>query len=131
MAQISAADLLIAAQRVTNNAYAPYSGFYVGAAALFSDGNMYCGVNVENVSYGLTICAERTAIFSGVTAGSVKLKTIALSAKNKHGKPLLTFTPCGACRQVIAEFSTPDTEIIVDGVGVFTLAELLPRAFEF
>lgn len=131
MAQISAAALLIEAQRVAKNAYAPYSGCHVGAAAQFSDGAVYCGTNVENASYGLTICAERSAIFAGVSAGRTQLLAIALSATNKHGEPLLSFTPCGACRQVIAEFGRPDTEIIVDGVGAFTLAELLPRAFEF
>ena len=123
-------SLLQLSRRIRNNAYAPYSGFSVGAAALFSNGQIYVGVNVENASYCLTNCAERSAVFAGVTAGCVQIDQIAISAQNKHGELLTAFTPCGACRQVLAEFGHRDTLVIVDGAGTFLLSELLPHAFQ-
>jgi cytidine deaminase len=116
--------LLEMAQKIAVKAHAPYSRFYVGAAAQFSDGKIYCGVNVENKSYGLTICAERSAIFAGIAAGSRKLDAIAVCSLAHDN-----CYPCGACLQVIAEFGTPDTKIFV-GHEVMTLNDVLPKRFE-
>jgi len=92
---------------VSQNAYCPYSNFPVGAAVLGDDGNIYYGCNVENVSYGLTICAERNAIFSAVANGCKKIKKIVLVAT--AGK---NTGPCGACRTVIDEFADGDIPVI-------------------
>lgn len=117
-------ELKKAAQKAAVKAYAPYSRFYVGAAVLFTDGVVFSGSNVENKSYGLTICAERAAIFSGVSAGHRKIAAVAvccLAHDNCY--------PCGACLQVIAEFGTADTQIFV-GNEVLRLKDLLPKTFE-
>jgi cytidine deaminase len=87
------------------------------------------GANVENASYGLTICAERTAIFSGVVAGHRRLLRVAITCRDADGRPVPGIVPCGACLQVIAEFGGPETEILVDGAGTFRLADFLPRPF--
>ncbi|MDD8017624.1 MAG: cytidine deaminase [Bacteroidota bacterium] len=106
-------ELISRATQAKKNAYAPYSKFRVGAAILTDDGTIFDGSNVENASYGLTICAERNAVFQAVHAKKRKITAVAVTSDEK------TFiTPCGACRQVIAEFADPDTEIIlitVDG----------------
>ena len=125
--------LVAAARRAADHAYAPYSGWHVGAAAVFvgADGPPFVGANVENGSYGLTICAERTAIAAGVVAGHRRLARIALTARDREGRPVQGIVPCGACLQVIAEFGTPDTEIVIDGGGTLRLADFLPRPFGF
>ncbi|AZV56734.1 cytidine deaminase [Clostridium sp. AWRP] len=110
------------------NAYAPYSNFKVGAAVLAEDGKVYTGCNIENASYGATNCAERTAIFKAISEGNRAIKAIAIvGVENDY-----TY-PCGVCRQVIAEFASKDTEIILGkGEGEYivkTLDELLPGAF--
>ncbi len=110
------------------NAYAPYSGFTVGAALLTKEGHVYCGVNVENASFGATNCAERTALFAAVAAGERAFVAIAV-AGGKYGEaPDTACTPCGVCRQALAEFCAPDMRVILAD-GVVTLGELLPRAF--
>ena len=110
------------------NAYCPYSDFKVGAAALFEDGKIYTGCNIENASYGATMCAERTAIFSGVSKGNKKLKALALIG-DING---YTY-PCGMCRQVISEFVQDDIMIyIVKNEKDYlekTFSELMPGAF--
>ncbi|NDC43387.1 MAG: cytidine deaminase [Chitinophagia bacterium] len=125
--------LLKLARRAASKAYSPYSGFSVGAAVLFSGArateNVHVGCNVENVSYGLTICAERNAIFAGITAGDMQITKIAISSFDSSGFLLSNFVPCGACLQVIKEFGNPDTLITVDGRGDYLLAELLPIPF--
>lgn len=98
--------LLKAARQVKEKAYAPYSHFHVGAALLTPSGNIYTGCNVENTSYGLTICAERNAIFQMVAAGENRISEILVIGDTEHFLP-----PCGACRQVIAEFAGKDTVI--------------------
>lgn len=110
---------------IRERAHAPYSRFAVGAALLTREGKIFCGCNVENLSFGLTICAERAAVFSAVAAGETDFVAIAIVSDSKE-----PITPCGACRQVLAEFAS-DLEVrsaTVDGT-VFrsTLAELLPR----
>lgn len=113
--------------RARENAYAPYSRFSVGAALLGGDGRVFTGCNVENASYGLCICAERNAVFSAVAAGTQKFRAIAIVSS--AAQPV---TPCGACRQVLAEFA-PSFDVRCygnDGSEVaHTTASLLPHAF--
>jgi cytidine deaminase len=121
-------DMLItAAKKARENAYARFSNFKVGAALLSSDGKIFTGCNVENSSYGLTNCAERTAVFKAVSDGSTKFK--ALAVYTDANPPA---TPCGACRQVLYEFN-PDLEIVcANSMGVsekFKLSDLLPEGF--
>lgn len=120
--------LVAAACEARQRAYAPYSHYLVGAAILTADGRMFTGVNVENASYGASSCAERTAIFSAVTAGAREVVAVAVCTENG-------VTPCGICRQVLAEFAGPAGEMAVwlaDAEGNLretTLAALLPEAF--
>lgn len=114
------------AKKARRHAYAPYSGFAVGAAVLAADGRVFSGCNIENASYGLTNCAERTAIFSAVAAGARELAALAVVAEGD-----LPCSPCGACRQVIAEFAV-ERIILANLTGkmqVVTKEELLPFAF--
>ncbi len=112
------------AREVALRAYAPYSRFRVGAALQDTAGVIFVGCNVENASYGLTICAERAAIFCAVSGGAVRpFSALAVSCLDGQ------CSPCGACRQVIAELFTADPAIVVDGVGQFTPGELLPHGF--
>ena len=108
--------------------YAPYSRFPVGAALRTSSGRIFCGCNVENLSFGLTICAERAAVFAAIAAGETQFEAIAVVADSVQ-----PVTPCGACRQVLAEFSS-DLKICSANLQgqsyVTTIAELLPRAKE-
>lgn len=120
-------ELIDRAQAAYRNAYVPYSHYPVGAAALFSSGVVYCGCNVENASYGLTVCAERNAIFQAVAQGDRDLKGIAIAV------PTDAFpSPCGACRQVIREFALDCPVILINGSGQTrqtSLGALLPEAF--
>lgn len=109
------------------NAYCPYSRFPVGAAVLTGDGQIFSGCNVENASYGLTICAERNAIFQAVAAGRTKIRAVVVLTQTSDPTP-----PCGACRQVIGEFA-PEAEVVCFGTrrqpARYTLSQLLPKAF--
>jgi cytidine deaminase len=119
-------DLYEAARSVRANAYAPYSNYRVGAALDAGDGNVYLGVNVENASYGLTVCAERSAIASAISTGARRFETIAIA-----GPDDTLCSPCGACRQVLAEFN-PLLRVIFttpEGPVSTTLSELLPHSF--
>ena len=112
-------------------AYAPYSGFAVGAALLASDGAVYQGCNIENASFSPTICAERTAFAKAVSQGQREFVAIAVCG-GKGGKIENLCTPCGVCRQVMAEFCGPDFQIYMakpDGYEVRTLSQLLPDSF--
>lgn len=125
----TARSLLAEARAALATTYVPYSGFPVGAALLTTDGSVFTGGNIENASYGLTVCAERVAIFKAVNSGHREIAAIAVVAANVD-----EVTPCGACRQVINEFVPPDASPVVilerHGKPVFTtLDELLPRAF--
>lgn len=132
MANPPAADLLSMARLAAEQAYAPYSGWHVGAAVEFTETTVpHIGTNVENGSYGLTICAERSAIFAGVAAGGRRLVRVALTCRDRDGNLVAKIAPCGACLQVIAEFGGPDTTIVIDGRGTFRLADFLPKPFEF
>lgn len=129
---MSISPILAAARAASIHAYSPYSGFRVGAAVQFAKSTqLYYGTNIENKSYGLTICAERTAIFAGVSLGYRDIETIALSCRNSNNEPIRSFFPCGACLQVIAEFGNPETVILIDGMGEYRLSQLLPQPFEF
>jgi len=122
-------DLLEAARLASRAAYCPYSKFHVGAAIL-AGGRVFTGANIENASYGLTVCAERTAAFAAVLAGNSRFEAIAVACVDAPpgSKPGL-LSPCGACRQVLAEFADDRTPVIVAGIGRMTLADLLPMAF--
>ncbi|MBX6313168.1 MAG: cytidine deaminase [Isosphaeraceae bacterium] len=122
-------DLLQAARAASQAAYCPYSQFHVGAAVL-AGGRIFTGANIENASYGLTICAERTAVFAAVLAGASRIEAVAVACVDAPaGSDPALLMPCGACRQVLAEFAGPETPVFVEGAGTFTLAELLPHAF--
>ena len=118
-----------AALEARKRAYAKYSDFLVGAALLTTDGKVYSGCNVENVSYGLTICAERAAAFTAVAAGERRFEMLAIASSGG-------VTPCGACRQVLAEFAPGLPILLVDverpgEIVEVSLRELLPGAFTF
>jgi cytidine deaminase len=118
--------LLAAARGVLSHAYAPYSQFRVGAALLARDGQVFSGVNVENSSHGLTLCAERSAMVNAVSAGVRDFLAIAVVCEQT-----MPCMPCGACRQVLHEF-TPDLVVVVEDTGgprLLPLADLLPHAF--
>jgi cytidine deaminase len=122
-------ELLDEARRASRAAYCPYSNFHVGAAIL-AGGRVFSGANIENASYGLTICAERTAAFAAVLAGAGRFEAIAVACVDAPvGSGPEMLMPCGACRQVLVEFADPSTPVIVDRVGRMTLADLLPMAF--
>lgn len=122
--------MIAEAVKVLPNAYAPYSKFLVACCVCSDTDVLYTGVNVENSSYGLTCCAETSAICKMVTAGEQRIKSVVVLAGNN-----LLCSPCGACRQRIHEFATPDTQIhLCDKDSVLrtlTLDELLPLAFDF
>ena len=114
------------------HAYAPYSGYKVGAALLCADGTVYQGCNIENAAYGPTNCAERTAIFKAVYDGHRDFVSIAVCG-GKDGAITGTFPPCGVCRQVMREFCKDDFKIYLadaDGYQAATLAQLLPHSFQ-
>jgi cytidine deaminase len=118
--------IIKSAMRVRHFAYAPYSQYQVGAALITRSGRIFTGVNVENAAYPAGICAERTAIFKAITAGEKDY--IAMAVVTENGG-----TPCGSCRQVMAEFSLEMTVIVLDKTGNTildtTVADLLPGAF--
>jgi len=118
-------DMIAKAMEAREKAHVPYSHFAVGAALLAQSGRVYTGCNVENASYGLSICAERTAVFKAVSEGERNFEAIAVVTEKG-------VTPCGACRQVLLEFGEDIQVIVANGAGeyrVFTLRELLPEAF--
>ena len=122
--------LIKAAIESRKNAYAPYSGFSVGAAILCQNGQIYTGCNVENSAYGETLCAERVAFGKAISEGERSFVAIAIvGGKDSVDTPCM---PCGSCRQVMAELCKKDFKIILkngDGVAQYTLSELLPHAF--
>lgn len=126
MTELEIQKLMDCAIKARENAYSPYSHFAVGAALLCEDGTLFEGCNIENASYGLTNCAERTAIFKAVSEGHTKFKVLAVVADTEG-----PCAPCGACRQVMAEFKIP---LIIMGnlmgnIKIVTIEELLPFSF--
>lgn len=128
MKQVSPEALIKQAVAAAQHAHCPYSDFHVGAALLTQEGQIFTGANVENASYGMTICAERTAFGSAITAGIRTFEAIAIVAET------LPY-PCGACRQVIAEFCKPDFTVLLATLAEphiiqsYTIGELLPHSF--
>jgi cytidine deaminase len=125
MLVMTAEELIGLAREARQRAYAPYSRFAVGAALLGRSGRVYTACNVENVSYGLSICAERAAVFKAVSEGEQKFEALAVVTS-------VGGSPCGACRQVLAEFNYNMTVYVADTEGqyrAFTVEELLPEAF--
>lgn len=125
--------LIEKAERARENAYAPYSGFLVGSAVLGKDGSIYTGCNIENVSFSATNCAERTAVFKGVSEGCLSFDAVAVVGGRKDEGTVFCY-PCGICRQVLAEFSETEklTVIIAKSVSEYkitTLDKLMPHAF--
>lgn len=120
------------AREAMKNAYAPYSGFQVGAALLCVDGTVYQGCNIENASYGATNCAERTAVFKAVSDGRRDFAAIAICG-GRNGEITSTCPPCGVCRQVLSEFCGEDFPVYLAGQGesyeTRTLGQLLPLCF--
>jgi homotetrameric cytidine deaminase len=122
--------LLEMAREAAHKSYSPYSGFRVGAALRLTNGEFVTGTNVENVSYGLTICAERAAMVQAVSrwGPGVRVNAVAIANLNDAASP-----PCGACRQVLAEFIEPEAPVIfpaADGVRVMPFSQVMPLAFE-
>lgn len=119
-------ELVRRARQARAYAYAPYSGYTVGAAVLSASGRVYSGANVENAAYPSGICAERAAVFAAVGAGEREIAAVAVATENGG-------TPCGSCRQVLSEFGPQAIILMVDGSGTVvaqaTLSELLPNAF--
>jgi cytidine deaminase len=131
MANPEQARLLKAAVLASKRAVAPYSKFHVGAALLTRSGEIISGANVESISYGLTCCAERIALFKALTEGKKNFTAVAVVAPLKDGP-----TPCGACRQLLAEYAPDAVVWIADArvpkkVREFTVRDLLPNAFSF
>lgn len=125
----NAPEKLIAAARIAmRNAHAPYSNFMVGAALVTTEGQIFAGCNVENASYGMTNCAERTAIFSAVTDVGPKMEIEAIAIVNCHDAPC---SPCGACRQVIYEFGPKAIVHFLSAKGwkKLSITDLLPEGF--
>ena len=124
--------LMETAKKARQSAYAPYSGFLVGAALLCESGEIYEGCNIENASFTPTCCAERVAIYKAVSEGNMSFKAIAVSG-HKEGAADLPCYPCGVCRQVLSEFASADLRVLLadnDGIISTTLGGLLPNAFD-
>ncbi|MGN1224745.1 MAG: cytidine deaminase [Ruminococcus sp.] len=127
MKQLTMTDHALA---VRKNAYAPYSGFQVGVALQCTDGSIFTGCNVENASYSMTICAERSAIVQAIAAGNQSFRSIAIvGGKTDEEAKTIPCPPCGACLQVLAEFCDGDFPILLTD-GVHKLKEFLPNAFQ-
>ena len=121
--------LIARAGEAAGRAYCPYSRFPVGAAVETEHG-IFTGCNVENASFSLGVCAERVAIHSAIAAGVRNISRLAISCVGADGTVgLAGHMPCGACRQVMAEFMSPDAEVLVDGAGIWRVDELIPHAF--
>lgn len=129
---MTSTELYNMATEAAKGAYAPYSGFHVGAALLCEDGTVFTGCNVENAAYSVTVCAERVTLFSAVAAGHRRFKAIAVagSADGDFTKPC---PPCGVCRQALAEFCDGSMPVILadgkGGVAEYSLDSLLPLSF--
>jgi cytidine deaminase len=123
-------NLLEEAKKAAEQSYSPYSGFKVGAALRLNNGKVVTGTNVENVSYGLTICAERAALVRAVSefGPGIRIEAVAVANLNNASSP-----PCGACRQMLAEFAEPDVPVVfpaADGLRTMSFEQVLPLGFD-
>ena len=125
----NAEALLAAARKAADQAHCPYSNFHVGAAVRCTDGTVVSGCNVENASYGLTICAERVALFNCVAQGLQPLELAVSCVDAQEDAPLASRMPCGACRQVMQELLPNDATVHIDGIGERRINQLLPEGF--
>ena len=130
LTQATLDDLLKEAKRAAESSYSPYSGFKVGAALRLANGKVVTGTNVENVSYGLTICAERAALVRAVSefGPGIRIEAVAVANLNSAASP-----PCGACRQMLAEFAEPHAPVVFpasDGVRTMSFDQILPLGFD-
>lgn len=130
LSQAALGNLLEHAKKAAEMSYSPYSGFRVGAALRLSNGEVVTGTNVENVSFGLTICAERAALVRAVSqfGPGIRIEAVAVANLNSAASP-----PCGACRQMLAEFSSPDAPVVfpaADGTRTMRFDEVLPLGFD-
>ena len=125
----NAEALLAAAREAAEQAHCPYSNFHVGASVRCTDGTVVRGCNVENASYGLTICAERVALFNCVAQGLQPLELAVSCVDAQEDAPLASRMPCGACRQVMQELLPNDAIIHIDGIGERRIEQLLPDGF--
>jgi homotetrameric cytidine deaminase len=130
LAQAALDNLVEEATKAAENSYSPYSGFKVGAALRLNNGSVVTGTNVENVSFGLTICAERSALVRAVSqfGPGIRIEAVAVANLNNAASP-----PCGACRQMLAEFAAPDTPIVFPAEGgrrTMPFEEVLPLGFD-
>jgi homotetrameric cytidine deaminase len=129
-AQAALDNLLEHAKQAAEQSYSPYSGFKVGAALHLNNGKIVTGTNVENVSYGLTICAERAALVRAVSefGPGIRIEAVAVANLNNAASP-----PCGACRQMLAEFAEPDVPVVfpaADGIRTMSFEQVLPLGFD-
>lgn len=126
-------ELAASALRMREFSYVPYSDFAVGAALLTKDGKIYTGCNVENAAFGPSICAERTAVVKAVSEGDRQFAAIAIAGGRRGMAPEKYCPPCGVCRQVLAEFCSPDMPVILarsnEDLKIMTLGDLLPHSF--
>ncbi len=127
-------ELICKALEARQKAYAPYSGFMVGAALLCKDGRIFTGCNIENASYGAANCAERTAFFKAVSEGYREFTAIAIAGGRREAQSLEYCAPCGICRQVMSEFCDPDAFLVIlprseEDYKSYTLGQLLPLGF--
>jgi cytidine deaminase len=130
LAQAALDNLFEEAKKAAENSYSPYSGFKVGAALRLTNGKVVTGTNVENVSYGLTICAERAALVRAVSefGPGIHIEAVAVANLNSAASP-----PCGACRQMLAEFAEPDAPVVfpaADGTRTMSFEQVLPLGFD-
>ncbi len=121
--------LFTEAKLARDRSYCPYSNFAVGAALLTSEGRIYHGCNIENAVFSPTVCAERTAIFKAISEGERDFVAIAIAGAKQGDDPAEDCYPCGVCRQVLAEFCSPDL-IVITAKGRTTLSDLLPHSFD-
>ena len=123
-------SLLVRARQAANRAHCPYSDFHVGAAVRCDDGSVIDGCNVENASYGLSICAERVALFAAISQGKrpIELAVSCIDAQSDAAPG--SRMPCGACRQVMQELLPSNAQVSIDGIGSLFLDQLLPKPFQ-
>ena len=124
-----AEDLLLRARKAATRAHCPYSNFHVGAAVRCADGSVIDGCNVENASYGLSICAERVALFTAVSQGKRPLELAVSCVDAQTDVAPGSRMPCGACRQVMQELLPSNAQVSIDGIGSLSLDQLLPKPF--